>query len=152
GRALRLHLQKPQLALTLDQKLRITRDLLTALEHAHAHGVFHRNLTPGNILVGADGQIRVTGFDFARAASDRSSTIAEEIVDELERDSQPPEVVFGNPSEASSRSDVFSLGLVLYEVFTGDRPFATPELMFEQEAVLPRPAGAVPGSVPDRVV
>jgi serine/threonine protein kinase len=152
GRALLLQLQKPELALTLDQKPRITRDLLATLEHAHAHGVVHRNLTPGTILVGADGQTRVTGFDFARATSDRSSTIAEEIVDDLERDYQAPEVVFGDPSEASSGSDVFSLGLVLYEVFTGDRPFATPELMFEQEAVLPRQAGAVPGSVTERVV
>ena len=66
GQALTVHLARPQLALTLDQKWRVAKDLLAALAHAHQHGVIHRNLTPGAILIGQDGNTRLTDFDFAR--------------------------------------------------------------------------------------
>src|SRR5439155_16692949 len=66
------------------QKLSVARDVLTALAHAHAHEVLHRALTPATILVGRDGRVSLTGFDFARAGTERSHTIAGEIVDELD--------------------------------------------------------------------
>ena len=84
GQALRLHIEKPALALTLDQKLSIAGDLLHALSHLAANKVVHRNISPSNILVGTDGRVRVTGFDFARPGTDHSRTIAQEIVDDLE--------------------------------------------------------------------
>ena len=125
GQALRLHIDKPNLALTLDQKLRVAGDLLDALAHAHQHEVVHRNLTPSTILLGSDGQMRIVGFDFARAGTDRTLTIAHEIVDELESGYQAPEV-FREPQNASPASDVFSTGLVLYELFAGEKAFANP--------------------------
>lgn len=140
GQALTLHLERPDQALTFDQKRRVTCDLLQALAHAHAHGVVHRNLTPSNILVGPDGQARLTGFDSARAGEDRSQTIAPEIADDLEPRYQAPELlgmVGGSPAEATAASDVFSLGLVLYELYLGERPFATPGDMFNQNAKFP---------------
>jgi serine/threonine protein kinase len=136
GQALRLHLDKPALALTLDQKFRLAADVLSALAHAHAHDVVHRNLTPATILVGTDGRVRLTGFDFARAGTDRTRTIAHEIVDELEPTYQAPEL-YGEPSAASAGSDVFSAGLILYELFTGEKPFARPTEVFDQSAVFP---------------
>ena len=81
GQALRVHMERPALALTLDQKYRIARELLGALAHAHGHGVVHRNLSPGNLLVGLDGRLRLIGFDFARVGVDRSHTIAHDIVE-----------------------------------------------------------------------
>ena len=51
GQALRLHMDKPNLVLTLDQKLRVASDLLGALDHAHKHGVIHRNITPSTVLM-----------------------------------------------------------------------------------------------------
>ncbi len=134
GQALRLHIEKPTLALTFDQKIRIADDLLSALEHLEAHKVVHRNISPSNILVGSDGRIRLTGFDFARPGTDHSRTIAQEIVEDLEPKYMAPEI-HGQPGAASPFSDIFSVGLVLYELFVGEAPFKTTTELFEQKAV-----------------
>jgi serine/threonine protein kinase len=134
GQALRLHIDKPALALTLDQKLRVSRELLEALAFCHEHEVVHRNLTPGTILLGTDGHIRLTGFDHARAGVDRSHTIARDIVDEIDPGYSAPEA-YREPAHASPASDVFSAGLVLYELFAGDRAFGSPTELFDQSAV-----------------
>ena len=122
GQALTVHMARPQLALTLDQKWRVAKDVLAALSHAHHHGVVHRNLTPGAILIGQDGTTRITDFDFAKPSVDRSLTIASEIVDLVEKAYVAPEA-FREPGAASAASDIFSTGVILYELFTGERPF-----------------------------
>jgi serine/threonine protein kinase len=134
GQALRVHIEKPTLALTLDQKMKIAGDLLKVLDHIQAHKVVHRNISPSNILVGTDGRIRLTGFDFARPGTDHSRTIAHEIVDDLEPKYMAPEI-HGEPGAASPSSDVFSAGLVLYELFVGESPFKTATELFGQKAV-----------------
>src|SRR5262249_45052772 len=125
------------------QKYRIARDLLGALAHAHAHGVVHRNLSPGNLLVGLDGRLRLIGFDFARVGEDRSRTIANEIVDEIEPAYCAPEA-YREPGKATAASDIFSAGLILYELFTGEKPFnGDPTVVFDQSAVFPiKPSAA----------
>ena len=134
GQALRVHIEKPTLALTFDQKIRIADDLLSALKHLQAHRVVHRNISPSNILVGSDGRIRLTGFDFARPGIDHSHTIAQDIVDDLEPKYMAPEI-HGEPGAASPSSDIFSVGLLLYEIFVGEAPFKTTTELFEQKAV-----------------
>ncbi|MBP5946376.1 MULTISPECIES: methylation-associated defense system protein kinase MAD6 [unclassified Pseudomonas] len=123
GQALTVHMARPQLALTLDQKWRVAKDLLAALAHAHQHGVVHRNLTPGAILIGQDGTTRITDFDFAKPGENRSLSIAADIVDLVEKAYVSPEA-FREPGAASSASDIFSAGVIIYELFTGERPFA----------------------------
>ena len=123
GQALTVHMARPQLALTLDQKWRVAKDLLAALAHAHHHGVVHRNLTPAAILIGQDGTTRITDFDFAKPGVNRSLTIAADIVDLVEKAYVAPEA-FREPGAASAASDIFSAGVILYELFTGERPFA----------------------------
>jgi serine/threonine protein kinase len=123
GQALTLHMARPQLALTLDQKWRVAKDLLAALAHAHQYGVLHRNLTPAAILIGQDGTTRITDFDFAKPNENRSLTIAADIVDLVEKAYVAPEA-FREPGAASSASDIFSVGIIIYELFTGERPFA----------------------------
>ncbi|XZE45219.1 methylation-associated defense system protein kinase MAD6 [Pirellulaceae bacterium SH467] len=137
GQALRLHLDKPSLALTLDQKLHAAKGLLSALEHAHRYGVIHRNMSPSCVLLSADGHLRLTGFDFARSGTDRTHTIASSIVDEIDEDYMAPEVN-REPQAASPSSDVFSAGLILYETFTGDRPFKDQSEIFSQSGVFPQ--------------
>jgi serine/threonine protein kinase len=137
GQALRLHLDKPGQALTLDQKLHVAKGLLSALEHAHRYGVVHRNLSPTCILLGTDGHIRLTGFDFARSGTDRTHTIAEAIVDEIDEKYMAPEVN-REPQAAWPGSDLFSAGLILYEMFTGDRPFKDQSEIFDQGGVFPQ--------------
>ncbi|HMQ11868.1 MAG TPA: protein kinase [Candidatus Competibacter phosphatis] len=137
GQALTLHLARPQLALTLDQKWRVAKDLLAALVHAHHHGVTHRNLTPGAILIGQDGTTRLTDFDFARPGVDRSHSIAGDIIDLVETAYVAPEA-YRAPETASTASDLFSAGLILYELFTGERPFGgDPSQVFDWDAVFP---------------
>lgn len=130
GQALRLHINKASLALTFDQKLQIMRDVLSALDHAHRHEVIHRNLSPDSILVTKGGQARVTGFDFARVGKTRSadSTIADQIVEDLELKYQAPECISGTegrsePKSASIASDLFSAGVVFFELLTGEHPY-----------------------------
>ena len=142
GQALRLHIDKPNLALTLDQKIRVARDLLTALDHAHQYGVIHRNMTPSVIMFCVDGRVRLTGFDFARASKDRTHTVAEEIVDDLDPGYMAPELQ-GEPEVASPSSDVFSAGLILYELFTGERAFKDLSEVFDQSGVFAQKPSAV---------
>ena len=148
GQALKLHIDKPNLALTLDQKMSIADGLLRALEHAHKHGVIHRNITPSTVLVGTDGRVRLTGFDFARAGADRSRSIAHEIVDELEPAYLAPEM-HGEPGAATSGSDIFSVGLVLYELFVGERPFAGATEIFDQSAKFATNPSALRSELPE---
>lgn len=147
GQALRLHIEKPALALTLDQKTRIASDLLAALNHLQTHKVVHRNLTPSNVLLGSDGRMRLVGFDFARAGADWSRTIAQEIVNDLEPAYLAPEV-YNEPSAASPASDLFSAGLLLYELFTGEKPFSSFTDMFDQKAIFAVSASALRPELP----
>jgi serine/threonine protein kinase len=126
------------------RRIPIAGDLLSALVHLAQHKVVHRNISPANILVGTDGRVRLTGFDFARPGTDHSRTIAQEIIDDLEPKYMAPEI-HGEPGAATPESDIFSVGLVLYELFTGERPFKTPTELFEQKAVFAvKPSAARP--------
>src|SRR5450755_4612802 len=136
GHALRQHIKKVSLALTFDQKLRIIRDVLTALEHAHAYQVVHRNLTPDAIIVGADGHARLSSFEYARAGASGTSSIAKDIVEDVDQTYQAPEC-YNDPSQASVASDLFSAGLVFYELLTGDTAFSGPTQIYDQGAIFP---------------
>ena len=101
-----------------DKALDIARQLCAGLAAAHAKGVLHRDLKPANIMLDGRGQVVVTDFGLAG--------IADQIQGAEVRSGTPaymaPEQLAGK--EVSTRSDIYSLGLVLYEVFTGKRPFA----------------------------
>jgi len=132
GQSLRLHMDKAQLAMTLEQKRQVTLGLLQALTHMQAHAVVHRNIAPSNILVGPDSQPRLTGFDFARP-SNNTQTISPEIHEgDLDKSYMAPEL--NNPKEASPASDLFSLGVVLYELFVGKLPFSSQSDLYQREA------------------
>lgn len=136
AQALRLHINKASLALTFDQKLQIMRDVLSALDHAHRHEVIHRNLTPDAILLTKGGQARVTGFDFARVGKNRTSTIADQVVDDLDAAYQAPEC-FKDPTQASIASDLYAVGLIIYELLTGELPFESVDQMMEADGRFP---------------
>lgn len=136
GQALRLHINKASMAPTFDQKLQVMRDVLSALDHAHRHKVIHRNLTPDAILVTKGGQARVTGFDFARVGKSRTSTIADQIIDDLDTAYQAPEC-FKDPTQASIASDLYAIGLILYELLTGELPFESVDQMMEADGKFP---------------
>lgn len=138
GNALRQHISLPSLALTFDQKVRVMQDVLAGLAHAHKSQVIHRNLTPDAVLVGVDGQTRITSFDYARSQKGRSgnSTVGLDIIDDIAYDYQPIEV-FREPSKANALSDLYSAGIVFYELLVGEKPFNSPTHALDCGAVFP---------------
>jgi len=105
--------------LELKQALRIAADVCRALEHAHARGIVHRDLKPANVWLDEDGAARLG--DFGLAATDRRSRAAVEGMLVGTVAYLPPEQVLGRDSEP--RSDLYSLGAMLYELLTGEPPF-----------------------------
>jgi serine/threonine protein kinase len=126
GHALRQHIKKATLALTYDQKISVVRDILSALDHAHRSEpqVIHRNLTPDAILISQTGRALLTAFEYARAGVGRASTIADQIVDDLDPLYQAPEC-YREPSKVSVLSDLYSAGFVFYELLVGEPPFSS---------------------------
>jgi serine/threonine protein kinase len=101
-----------------DKALEIARQLCAGLAAAHAKGVLHRDLKPANIMLDGRGQVVITDFGLAGVADDiRGAEVSSGTPAYM-----APEQIAGK--EVSMRSDIYALGLVLYEVFTGKRAFA----------------------------
>ncbi len=107
----------------LRAQIEVLRDAALALQHAHAHGVIHRDLKPDNILVDADGKPHITDFGLAKALREEEqvSLTAEGMVVGTPA-YMSPEQAQGLRS-IDGRSDVWSLGVLLYETITGRQPF-----------------------------
>jgi hypothetical protein len=108
---------------TVAQQVRLLRDVALAIEHAHQHGVIHRDLKPGNVLVDESGQPRITDFGLAKMTGQA-----------LDLARATPGHVWGTPAYMSPehargldsvdhRSDIYSLGAMLYEILTGQSLF-----------------------------
>jgi eukaryotic-like serine/threonine-protein kinase len=109
--------------LEIDEILKLCIQVAETLQYAHQKGVVHRDVKPGNIMVQSDGLIKIADFGIARIEDATASlqTQAGEILGTPAYMS--PEQVLGKT--ADGRSDLFSLGVILYELTTGKRPFAT---------------------------
>jgi serine/threonine protein kinase/beta-lactam-binding protein with PASTA domain len=103
------------------EAVRITSQVLTALEYSHRAGVVHRDVKPGNIMVTTTGQVKVMDFGIARAISDSSASIAETSTIIGTAQYFSPEQARGEAVDA--RTDLYSTGIVLFEMLTGRAPF-----------------------------
>ena len=104
----------------LEQALEWICQLLSALECAHGHGVIHRDITTEHILVAAGGMVKLAGFALARSNNDARLTQVGTVLGSLHYIS--PEQIQGL-SNLDARTDIYSVGVVLYELVTGRKPF-----------------------------
>jgi eukaryotic-like serine/threonine-protein kinase len=153
GQALSARLSKGPLP--IDQVLRYGQQMAAALSHAHGRGVVHRDLKSANIVITPDGQVKVLDFGLAKrltteelaeatTASRPSLTGPEMVAETLAY--LAPEQLRGQPADA--RSDIWALGVVLYELATGKPPFRG-ETGFElTSAILNQPLPRLPSSIP----
>ena len=103
--------------LSVKEATSIAIQVSMGLEAAHSHGIVHRDVKPQNIIISMDGKVKVTDFGIARAAS--SNTISSNVMGSVHYSS--PEQVRGGYSD--EKSDIYSLGITLYEMVTGKVPF-----------------------------
>jgi tetratricopeptide (TPR) repeat protein len=113
--------------LNREERVKLFATVAEAVHHGHQKGVIHRDLKPGNILVDASGQARIIDFGVARSThsdflTESAQTRTGQIIGTLSYMS--PEQCEGDPDNLDTRSDVYSLGVVLYELLCGELPYA----------------------------
>ncbi|MDZ7360338.1 MAG: serine/threonine protein kinase [candidate division KSB1 bacterium] len=116
-----------------DIALCLVHELLSGLAEIHRHDIIHRDLKPENIMIGNDGVVKICDFDLAEARGKHANG-------NLLFGSPgylPPEAILGEA--ITIQSDLFALGIILYEMFTGTRPFAAATASGEMNAVIRLP-------------
>ena len=118
GEALSTILERERV-LSTDKVLDIVAQTASALQAAHAAGLVHRDIKPGNLLITPDGRVKITDFGIARIADQVPLTATGQVMGTVQYLS--PEQASGHP--ASPATDIYSLGIVAYECLAGQRPF-----------------------------
>jgi len=105
--------------LPLEIALLIARKVVAGLKYAHSNGLIHRDIKPANIMLSSDGRVMITDFGIAKNHNDLSITATGQMIGSPAYMS--PEQAAGRPID--HRCDIFSLGIVLYEIITSEKPF-----------------------------
>ena len=111
-------LLKQQKALPVDQATNIVRQVCSGLDYAHARGIIHRDIKPANIMIAGDGTVKIMDFGIAKSGGTGMTSTGQVVGTP---NYMSPEQVKGLPLDG--RTDLFSVGVVLYEMLTGTRPF-----------------------------
>jgi serine/threonine-protein kinase len=118
---------------------RIAIEVCKGLEHAHHKRVIHRDIKPGNILLAKNGEIKIADFGIARECRDSVSRLTSQ-VDSGTLLYMSPEQLIGKSNEVS---DVYSLGIVVYEMVTGQPPFRSGDIPYQIREIVPDPPAGV---------
>lgn len=137
------HLQREIKSFDWRDVLVICRDVAQGLRHAHDRGIVHRDLKPGNLLKSHDGLIKITDFGIAKAYGVSHDT-RDNVVGTI--DFMSPEQALGRP--VTARSDLYSLGVVLYTLLAGQPPFASSSIEQSLRNLTRVPAPKIRSRVP----
>lgn len=134
----------------LRRTLEMFTEALRGFEHAHAKGVIHRDIKPANLMLNAENVVKITDFGIARVVGGQRLTQTGKLIGTLEYMS--PEQVRGQEQDA--RSDIYSLGILLYEMVAGQVPFSSEsdfEIMRSHLEVAPRAMRDLSDDVPEEI-
>ncbi len=121
--------------LTEEETRRIAVEACKGLEHAHEQNVIHRDIKPANMLLGKSGAVKIADFGIARECRDSVSRLTSQ-VDSGTLLYASPEQLIGKSNDAS---DIYSLGIVLYEMLTGQPPFRSGDITYQIRQIVPDP-------------
>jgi serine/threonine protein kinase len=142
--------QQPNGLLPFDKAFRIAKQSLSAFQYANENGILHRDIKPANIMINKEGNIKIMDFGIAKVAGAATHDTAASM---LSIHYTPPER-FDPSRVVDTRSDIYSLGLVFYELFAGKRPFdvdETSQIMFWHLNEIPEPPETFVSGLPKEV-
>ena len=148
GITLKEYLKQRGGALTWKEVIHFATQVLGALEHAHSKGIVHRDVKPQNIMLQADGSIKMMDFGIARFSRAQSQTVSDKAIGSVHYIS--PEQAKGDHTDG--RTDIYSVGVMMYEMLSGHLPFdgsGTASIALMQISEKPKPLAQVAPNVPE---
>lgn len=148
GITLKEYLKQRGGVLTWKEVVHFATQVLGALDHAHAKGIVHRDVKPQNIMLLADGSIKMMDFGIARFSRAQSQTVSDKAIGSVHYIS--PEQAKGDRTDA--RTDLYSVGVMLYEMLSGQLPFdgnGAVSIAIMQISEKPRPLAEIAPNVPE---
>ena len=147
GITLKEYLKQRNGALTWKEVVHFTTQVLSALDHAHSKGIVHRDVKPQNIMLQADGSIKMMDFGIARFSRAQSQTVSDKAIGSVHYIS--PEQAKGDHTDA--RTDIYSVGVMMYEMLSGKLPFdgtGAVSIAIMQISEKPKPLAEVAPNIP----
>lgn len=147
GITLKEYLKQRNGALTWKEVVHFATQVLSALDHAHSKGIVHRDVKPQNIMLQADGSIKMMDFGIARFSRAQSQTVSDKAIGSVHYIS--PEQAKGDHTDA--RTDIYSVGVMMYEMLSGKLPFdgtGAFSIAIMQISEKPKPLAEVAPNIP----
>ncbi|MGI8639028.1 MAG: protein kinase domain-containing protein [Pyrinomonadaceae bacterium] len=159
-----LHKKLQSETLSIKSALDIAIQVASALQAAHNTGIIHRDIKPENVMIRPDGLVKILDFGIAKLTEQKPDSIDAEAATVIKADGTNPGMIIGTANymspeqargkEVDARSDIFSFGIVLYEMLTGKKPFAGETAMDTMGAILhkePAPVSQYQTEIPHEI-